>query len=67
MKEQIARIDADLKANHEQQRIIWHDHSRYGEFGDLELTAAGKRHMARLVAERRQLEESASAAYRMPS
>ncbi|NEV64124.1 hypothetical protein [Thiorhodococcus minor] len=41
--------------------------ARYGEYGDLELTPAGKRRMNELVHEIRQVEQSLDAAYRMPA
>jgi hypothetical protein len=59
----LRRLDSELSENARKQRALWSDFSKYGEYGDLELTRAGKRRMRELVAEREGLEASANAMY----
>ena len=63
--EQIKRIDLELEENYQAQRQVWANFTKTGEFGDVELTAAGKRRIAELGAERKNLEATAAALYRM--
>ena len=62
----LKRLEDRYSAIREEQNRLWRDRSRYGEYGDLELTPAGKRRMAELVREMREVDQSLDAAYRMP-
>ncbi len=61
----ISRLDADLERVHtELSRLP----KRYNDMGDfIGIAPHAKRRAAALIAERRSLEESANAAYRMPA
>lgn len=61
----IDRIDQALRLNDERQCAVWARFTRLGEYGDVELTASGKRQIRELAEERWALEESAAALYRL--
>ena len=61
----ISRLDSALEENYAKQMAVWQQNSKYDQYGDLILTTAGKRRIAELVSERKQLEQSANAAYRL--
>lgn len=61
----ISRIDAEIEKNAEAQRRIWKN-AGTDEYGEPRLSSAQKKRMAALVKERKDLEQSANAAYRIP-
>ena len=61
----IERVDQALQQNWERRNDVWAKFGRTGEYGEPELTASGKRQIKALAEERRNLEETAAALYRM--
>jgi len=63
--DQIKRLESRHAELREEQTRLWQDCSDYGEFGDLELTAHGKRMMADVGRELDSVNQSLDAIYRI--